>query len=87
MASFVADRQVANVHWSAAADPITSATVSFDGQHLLFTVSGAFQATVQYDGINLYQPPIPRTQTIKPSFRADLFWDGNSVIFVVFEET
>lgn len=76
---------VSNLVWKADRDPVSGAAVSFDGDTGLFTVVGTYAMTATYDLADPYQATRHITDPDSGGYKADLFWDGQKVVFVTLE--
>ena len=72
----VADAQ--NVRWTLSGDPLTGATLTFDSDHSVLSVSGVFSMAIDFDmhGGHYHQGSSTK------KYSADLFWDGASLQLV-----
>ena len=69
------DLIIANVHWGLNGDPVSGATVNYDGKSGLLTVHGNFSMSVSY---TWFGSPRNRSSYIT-SYDASLFWDGQAL--------
>ena len=68
---------VAAVQWRLTGDPLNGATISFDAQRSVFSVTGAYAMAVTYT-----EAGVPRSAAVSGFYRADLFWDGSRPVLV-----
>jgi hypothetical protein len=73
---------VGSVQWRLTADAVNGATVSFDAQRSLFSVTGAFAMAVTYS-----EAGAARSTTVAGNYRADLYWDGSRPVLVSIART
>ncbi len=73
---------VGSVQWKLSGDPTASATVAFDAQRSLFSVTGAYSMTVSYT-----EAGAAKSNTVSGSYLADLFWDGAKPVLVAIART
>jgi hypothetical protein len=75
-----------NFTWRQESDPFQGAVFAWDGARAVFTVSGNYAFSVDYDS----KPPISPTRrmhdTSSGQYIADLYWDGSKVGFIGFEK-
>jgi hypothetical protein len=70
-----------NIHWTLNGDPLAGASVAFDGDHSVFTVTGDFAMAVAFtmSGSRF------QGDSATKYFRADLFWNGSTLQLVTME--
>jgi hypothetical protein len=75
------DAGIRNVRWKLNGDPISGATVSFDGKTGLFKVHGNFSMSVSY---TWFGDARSRTSYIT-AYNAYLFWNGQALQLITIE--
>jgi hypothetical protein len=73
---------VAGVQWRLTSNPLDAATVSFDAQRSLFSVTGSYAMAVTYT-----EAGASKAASASGSYRADLFWDGSRPVLVSIART
>jgi hypothetical protein len=73
---------VGSVQWRLTADAVNGATLSFDAQRSMFSVTGAYAMAVTYT-----EAGASRSTTVAGSYRADLYWDGSRPVLVSIART
>lgn len=68
---------VGGVQWKLSGDPIAGATIAFDAQRSLFSITGTYAMTVGYT-----EAGVQKSNTVSGPYRADLFWDGAKPVLV-----
>jgi len=63
-----------NIHWTLNGDPVSDATVNWDGEHQTFDVDGHYDMTLEYDELGSHM----RTQSTTKIYQAKLIWDGKA---------
>ncbi len=75
-----------NFSWHEDSDPLQGASLAWDGTRAVFTVSGNYALSVDYDS----SPPLSPTRRIHDTssgqYVADLYWDGSKVVFIGLEK-
>ena len=72
---------IANVHWGLNGDPVSSATINYDGKSGLLTVHGNFSMSVSY---TWFGSPRNRSSYIT-AYDASLFWDGRALQLITID--
>jgi hypothetical protein len=67
-----------NVRWTLNGDPVSGATVAFDGDHSILSVTGDFAMAVS---LTMRGSQFQGNSATK-RFRADLLWDGSKLLLV-----
>lgn len=75
------DVAIANVHWGLNGDPVSGATVSYDGKSGLLTVHGNFSMSVSY---TWFDDARNRSSYIT-AYDAYLFWDGQALQLITID--
>ncbi|WP_338176044.1 hypothetical protein [Candidatus Dormiibacter inghamiae] len=70
-----------NIRWTLNGDPVSDATVSWDGEHQTFAVIGHYDMTLEYDELGTHM----RTQSSTKLYQAKLIWDGNAYQLITIE--
>ena len=73
---------VGGVQWTLVGDPTAAATIAFDAQRSLFSVTGSYSMSVSYT-----EAGASRSNTVSGPYRADLFWDGAKPVLVAVART
>lgn len=74
-----------NFVWHANGDPMQGAVVAWDGSRGIFTVSGTFDFSVDYDSSPPYSPTRHYQDHSSGQYLADLYWDGSKIVFIGLE--
>jgi hypothetical protein len=72
---------IANVHWGLNGDPVSGATVSYDGKRGLLTVHGNFSMSVSYTWFGSAR----NRSSYVTAYDASLFWDGQSLQLITID--
>ena len=72
---------IANVHWGLNGDPVSGATVTYDGKSGLLTVHGNFSMSVSYTWFGAARD---RSSYIT-AYDASLFWDGQALQLITID--
>jgi hypothetical protein len=72
---------IANVHWGLNGDPVSGATVNYDGKTGLFTVHGNFSMSVSYTWFGNAR----NRSSYITAYDAYLFWDGQALQLITID--
>jgi hypothetical protein len=75
------DAAIANVHWGLNGDPVSGATVSYDGKTGVLTVHGNFSMSVSYTWFGNAR----NRSSYVTAYDASLFWDGQALQLVTID--
>jgi hypothetical protein len=78
---FAPDVLIDNVRWSLQGDPLSGATVSFDGNAGLYIVHGTFSMSVSYTWFGQHKAG----SSLNTHYNAFLFWDGSALQLVTID--
>ena len=74
---------IANVHWGLNGDPVSGATINYDGKSGLLTVHGNFSMSVSYTWFGSAR----NRSSYITSYDASLFWDGQALQLITIDGT
>jgi hypothetical protein len=72
---------IANVHWGLNGDPVSGATVTYDGNSGLLTVHGNFSMSVSYSWFGNAR----NRSSYVTAYDASLFWDGQALQLITID--
>jgi hypothetical protein len=72
---------IANVHWGLNGDPVSGATVTYDGKRGLLTVHGNFSMSVAYTWFGNAR----NRSSYVTTYDASLFWDGQQLQLITID--
>ena len=72
---------VTNVHWTLNRDPVSGATVTYDGKSGLLTVHGNFSMSVSYTWFGNAR----NRSSYIAAYDASLFWDGQALQLITID--
>jgi hypothetical protein len=75
------DAIIANVHWGLNGDPLSGATVTYDGKSGLLTVHGNFSMSVSYTWFGNAR----NRSSYITAYDASLFWDGQALQLITID--
>jgi hypothetical protein len=75
------DAIIANVHWGLNGDPVSGATVSYEGKTGLLTVHGNFSMSVSYTWFGNAR----NRSSYITAYDASLFWDGQALQLITID--
>ncbi|MHB8502970.1 MAG: hypothetical protein ACYDHE_18770 [Candidatus Acidiferrales bacterium] len=75
------DAIIANVHWGLNGDPVSGATVTYDGKSGLLTVHGNFSMSVSYTWFGNAR----NRSSYVTAYDASLFWDGQALQLITID--